>query len=244
MDPDTWIGGPGGRFPATRRSAVFATRSEDPAERARAYETIVGAYWKPVYKYIRLKWRKSNEDAKDLTQAFFSRAFEKEFFEDYDPAKASFRTFLRVCLDGFVANEHKASHRLKRCAPMLSLDFESAEGELIGVEIADGTSLEEMFHSEWVRSVFGLAVDTLRGLCEESGKTVHFALFDEYDLGEGKSGYQEMASRYGLPVTQVTNYLAWVRREFRRIVLEKLQELTASEQEYRSEVRRLLGIDP
>lgn len=225
---------------------MFATRSEDPAERARGYETIVGAYWKPVYKYVRLKWGKSNEDAKDLTQAFFSRAFEKEFFEEYDPVKASFRTYLRVCLDAFVANEHKASQRLKRSAglPVLSLDFASAEGELIGVEVPDGTSVEEMFHAEWVRSVFGLAVDTLRARCREGGKDTQFSLFEEYDLGDVKGSYQELAARYSLPVTQVTNYLAWARREFRRIVLEKLRELTASEREYRAEARRLLGIDP
>lgn len=48
--------------------------SENPAERARAFEVLVRAYWKPVYKYVRLKWRRDAEDAADVTQGFFARA--------------------------------------------------------------------------------------------------------------------------------------------------------------------------
>ena len=42
----------------------------------------------------------------------------------------------------------------------------------------------------------------------------------------------------------MTNYLALARREFRRIVLEKLRELTATDDEFRREARALLGVDP
>src|SRR2546425_10347823 len=77
MSDDTQIGGPSGRFPPTRWSAIVAARGDDPAERTRAFETIVAAYWKPVYKYIRARWGKNNEAAKDLTQEFFARVMEK-----------------------------------------------------------------------------------------------------------------------------------------------------------------------
>ena len=72
------------------------------------------AYWKPVFKYLRLKWHAPAEDAADLTQAFFLRAFEKSFFADFDPRRARFRTYLRTCLDGFVTNARKADTRQKR----------------------------------------------------------------------------------------------------------------------------------
>jgi hypothetical protein len=35
-------------------------------------ERIIALCWKPVYRFIRLKFRKNNEDAKDLTQTFFA----------------------------------------------------------------------------------------------------------------------------------------------------------------------------
>jgi DNA-directed RNA polymerase specialized sigma24 family protein len=101
-------------FPDTSWSAVLGVRSADEAVRARSLEAVAQVYWKPVYKHVRLRWGRVPEDAQDLTQEFFSRALEKGFFDAWDPARGKFRTFLRVCLDGFLANEAKAAGRLKR----------------------------------------------------------------------------------------------------------------------------------
>lgn len=248
MEKDTQIGGPSGRFPTTRWSAIVAARSKDSTERARALEAIAASYWKPVYKYIRLRWGKSNEDAKDLTQEFFSRAIEKGFLDSFDPAKGRLRTFLRTCVDGLVANQEKAARRLKRGGgtPVVPVDFDAAEEELGRMDKPRSDSMEEFFEREFVRSLFSLAVESLRRQCEERDKAIHFRLFELYDLedaGEQRPTYQTLAEQFHLPVTDVTNYLALCRREFRRLALEKLRELTASEEEFRREARALLGIE-
>jgi RNA polymerase sigma factor (sigma-70 family) len=229
---------------------LLAARDADPGVRREAWGTLVASYWKPVYKLLRTRWRLAPEDAEDLTQEFFAMAGAKGLFAKYDAGKARFRTYLRTCLDGFAANEHKAARRLKRGggqAP-LSLDFEGAEAELRRHGASEGLDAEEYFHREWVRSLFGLAVEDLRRWCARSGKETVFRLFERYDL-EGPEAperptYAELAAEHGLPVTQVTNHLAAARRELRRLVLERLRELTASEEEFRSEARLILGIDP
>jgi DNA-directed RNA polymerase specialized sigma24 family protein len=116
-------------FPLTRHAVVRAIAAADIAVRSAAFETIVGAYWRPAYAYSRLRWHRDAEDAKDLTQEFFARALEKEYLARYDPSKARFRTFLRTCLDGFVANADQHARRLKRGGAyrMESLDFDRAE---------------------------------------------------------------------------------------------------------------------
>ncbi len=73
-DTGTGIGGPGGKFPTTQWSAIAALTGGEPDQRKIALEAVINLYWKPVYKYLRIRWRKSNEDAKDLTQSFFARA--------------------------------------------------------------------------------------------------------------------------------------------------------------------------
>src|SRR5262245_37140908 len=238
-----------GDFPETRHSVVSGVASSDDAVRNRASNALVDSYWRPVYKYARLKWGLAREDAEDLTQAFFARALEKAFFDRYDAGRARFRTFLRTCLDAFAANEWKSARRLKRGggAPLLSLDFSGAEGELQPRELRSEEDVEAYFQREWVRSLFGMAVDALRLRCERAGKRTHFALFESYDLDEHAPGarpsYEELARAHALPVTQVTNHLAWARREFRAIVLDTLRELTASEEEFRAEARQILGVD-
>jgi len=245
MSDDTLIGGSHDRFPVTHHSAIAGVRSSVETERSCAYESIVTAYWKPVYKYIRMKWQKSNEDAKDLTQSFFTKVMEKEFFNGYDPVKARFRTFLRVCLDGFVSNEEKAASRIKRGgdAQILSLDFADADDELAHAGPPSHETLDEYFDKEWIRHLFTVAVERLKTECRQNGKQVHFSLFERYHIQEAELTYEEVGAEFGLSVSNVTNFLSFARKEFRRIVLEELRDITATDDEFRNEARLVLGVD-
>jgi RNA polymerase sigma factor (sigma-70 family) len=243
---------PGGdRFPPTRRSVIEAVRSIDGEERERALEALCAAYWKPVYKYIRLRWNRPADEAQDLTQGFFLEVLERELLEKFDSQKSRLRTYLRVCVDSFVSNDHKAGRRLKRGGnvPHVALDFAAAEEELGGAtldpaSIPSPESLEEYFEKEWIRSLFGLAVEELHQLCVARERERTFRLFEAYDLeGNEKISYEQLSNEYGIPVTDVTNALAWARREFRRIALERLRELCGSEEEFQREARAAFGWD-
>jgi RNA polymerase sigma factor (sigma-70 family) len=237
------------RFPATRLSVIDRARSDDAAEQARALETLCAAYWKPVYKYVRLRWNKSTEDAQDLTQGFFAELLERDLLGKYDSAKSRLRTYLRLCIDSFVLNEDKATHRQKRGghAPHLALDFPAAEGELRGVvmdaaSIPSPQSLEQFFEKEWIRSLFAMAVEDLRELCAQRKRSQTFRLFEAYDLsGDAEISYEKLAREFTIPVTEVTNNLAWARREFRSIALDRLRELSGSEEEFQREARAVFG---
>lgn len=239
--------GPGaGRFPATRRSVLLAARDGDPEIRRQALDTLIASYWKAVYKYLRMQHGSDGEVARDLTQSFFLQALEKGTFDRYDPGRSRFRTFLRLCLDGYVANERKAERRLKRGggAVRLSLDFEGAEEELARSPAASGLTSEEYFRREWVRELFARAVERLRTAC--AARPNRFTVFERYDLEEPseRPSYVRLGEELGLTDVQVTNELAAARRVFRRLVLEELRDLTGSEAEFRAEARDILGVDP
>jgi len=81
--------------------------------------------------------------------------------------------------------------------------------------------------------VRALPVDALTAL---TAYTIH----DE----EARPSYAGLAAEFSVAVTDVTNYLAFARREFRRLVLLQLQEMTGSEEEFRREAQSLLGVGP
>jgi len=239
------------RFPPTRRSVIEAARSIDAEERDRALSALCAAYWKPVYKYVRSRWNRPADVAQDLTQGFFAELLERELLERFDSKKSRLRSYLRVCVDSFVSNEDKAGRRQKRGGNVLhvALDFAAAEEEL-GATVMDPAlipspeSLEEFFEKEWVRSLFALAVEDLRELCVARERERTFHLFEAYDLeGSEKISYQQLSKEYGISVTDLTNALAWARREFRRIALERLRELCGSEEEFQREARAAFGWD-
>jgi hypothetical protein len=153
-------------------------------------------------------------------------------------------------VDSFAANAREAKVAQKRGggALLLSLDFVSAEGELRHTPPAEGADPEEYFRREWVRALFAQAVQDLRRRAREAGKETALRLFERYDL-EGPDAaarltYAGLAEEAGLPVTQVTNHLAWARREFRKAALAVLQAHCGSEEEYRAESRDLFGASP
>lgn len=249
MTFETAIGGGIDGFPQTCSTAIANSASSNAEIRRAAFETIVQVYWKPAYKYIRRKWNRSNEDAKDLTQAFFTRAFEKSYFAAFDASRASFRTFLRICIDRFLANEEQQSTRLKRGGMLIleSLDFSTAEQELCREPVSPEYSVDELFYREWVRSLFEIALHELQKDCRSRSKEVLFEVFTQYDIepfrsGEPKPSYAELAQQYGIKVTDVTNYLGAMRREFRRMILDRLRSITANEAEFRREARTLFDI--
>lgn len=225
------MGGPSGRFPSTQLSLLEAAGSGAvlPNE---ALERVSALYWKPVYRFIRAKFRKNNEDAKDLTQSFFAAALQRDLFARFDPAKASFRTYLRMAVERFAANRHAAANRQKRGGDV--------EFEPIGEQTATAASPEQVFEREWQRQLFALALDDFRVHCAECGKQLQFEIFEAYDLAGGDHpSYAALAARHGVAETSVTNYLAWARRMLRQFVIERLRGVTTGERDLRGEMRRL-----
>src|SRR5437588_537666 len=119
----------------------------------------------------------------------------------------------------------------------LSLDFAAADGELSLQAPAAGSDLDGWFHQEWVRALFAAAVDDLRSFCTSVGKEAHFALFERYDLEgpetPGGVTYARLADDFGLAPAQVTNHLAFARRQFRRLLLGRLRTATGTDEEFR-----------
>ena len=245
------------RFPATHASVLQRVRSADPEVRARALETIAAVYWAPLYAHVRLTHRAERADAEDLVQGFFADALRRDLLARWDAARGRFRTYLRACLDAYAANERKAARRLKRGGGAVPLGLDVAElerrladgatghGTVHGAVHGGAADVDRVFHDEWVRAVFARAVARFRARCAAAGRHAHLALFERYDLAADDAPpptYAQLAAELAITPTQVTNWLAAARRDFRAAVLETLRELCADDEEFRDEARALLGV--
>lgn len=231
-------------FPATRLSVIERLRNTEDDQRRLAFGDLVDGYWKPVYKHLRVRWRLSQDEAEDLTQDFFAEAFEGGWLERFDPDKARFRTFVRLCIDRLVMHTRQAARREKRGggAELLSIDFAGAEHELVG-QMSTAPEAEAFFDREFVRALFDRAVRALRGDYLARGRDRHWTVFEKYDLVEQPAGYAALAAELGLTQGQVTGYLAQARRDFRAHVIGELRGLCATADELRRESRELLGVE-
>ena len=233
-------------FPATHLSILERLRGDDADVRHAAFGDLAEGYWRPSYHYLRLQWHLAPEAAEDAVQAFFTVAFEKGYLEKYDPAKARFRTFLRVCLDRFVQNLQKAEQAARRggMTERLSLDFPGAERELAERSGADLADPDRFFRDETIRALFTRALESLRRACEAEGKPLVCRAFERHDVRpDDDTSYASVARELNLSVTTVTNHLHAARRRFREFALAHLRDLVATEEEFRAEARDLFGLE-
>lgn len=228
-------------FPETEQSAVARLRSPDDAVRERATEVVVRAYRGPIIAVLQRRFGLDLPDAEDLAHDFLSQALDREWLQRYDPSRARFRTFLRSCVAAYASTAHEAAGRLKRGGGMTHVSLDDA----VATPQADGP-MEQHFDREWVRSIIAMALDGLRAECQAAGRTATWAVFAAREVEGAECGvppsYAELARRFDLPITQVTNFLAWARPRFREHVLDALRRLTATEEEFRAEARALLGV--
>ncbi len=229
-------------FPETHISAVQALSSPDEETRVRAADVVMRAYRGPIIAVLRHRLGLELADAEDLAHDFLAQALAKQWLERYDPGKARFRTFLRSCLLAFASTAHESAGRIKRGGGVRHVALDDA----MQSAVPDAAG-EQLFDREWVRSILQIALDGFHAECIAAGRELNWRVFHARDVAgadaEAPPSYSDLAARFDLPVTQVTNYLTWARPRFRRQVLEALRALTASESEFRSEARALLGID-
>lgn len=236
---DTSLGGSGPDFPKTAGDMIAGAR--DPSSRVRraAFEDLSRRYWKPVYTYVRLAWSKSNEDAKDLTQAFFLWLLEGDSIARYEQERAGFRTYLKMLLKSFVGHQDEAMSRLKRGGGI----------RIVALDVKDvlpdpgAADPERRFDQEWRRALIQSAVEQVRKQWSSADRAVKFRAFELYDLlpPEGRPTYSEVAGQLGIKESDVRNHLFAVREAIRSEIRQELSEMTSGPEELAEEWNAFFG---
>src|SRR5262245_13864381 len=239
---DTTLGGGEKTFPETTLGFAGGLRNPATADYTRSLETLCSRYWKPVYSYIRIAWAKSNEDAKDVTQAFFAWLLEEDALRKYDPARGGFRAYLKVLLRRFVGHAERDLHRLKRGggARVFSLDGDAPELPELQTGNVDP---EKVFERVWLEELVHQSIGRVRERFAGTGREERFRVYEAFALGAdgARPSYAELAARHGMTVGEVEKALFLVREEIRQEMRAALARSAGSDRELEDEWKRLLG---
>jgi len=135
-------------------------------------ESLCQTYWYPIYAFVRGAGH-SPPDAQDLTQQFFVRLLSKNFLRVVTPEKGRFRTFLRMALRRFLANERDRSHAQKRGGGAIHLSFDTAAAEgRLGLEQTGTIAPDRIYDRTWARTLLEQAATRLENEYHRAGQTV------------------------------------------------------------------------
>ncbi len=243
-DADTTSGDPSARFPETAQDLLRGLRAPSGSDFQAALATLCRRYWKPVYMYVRIAWAKSNEDAKDLTQAYFLQLLEGDSLKKFDATRGSFRSYLKLTLRSFIGHEETALGALKRGGGAHRVSLEGSPPALEEV-VPDPRSAdpEKVFESLWVVELINRAIERVRERYRAHGKEKAFRIYDEYVLSQSspRPTYQDLADRYGIKEREVETHLEALRLEVRQEIRSELAELTSDERSLQEEWDGLFG---
>ena len=235
---DTSLGGSKAEFPQTTGGLIARFADPDAPDRRGDLEELCQRYWKPVYRYLRMVRAKSNDDAKDLTQAFFVWLLEGEPLKSYQAERGSFRKFLKVLLTRFVRDQDEMRRAIKRGGGVKTVMLDE-KPEWFEEHVADPRTSEpwEEFDREWAVSLTRHAIDRVRTRRRADGREITVRVFEAYDLlaPEERPSYAQLAATFGVKETDIQNYLTAVRHEVYAEVRAELAHLTREDVDLRDE---------
>lgn len=239
IDRFTDLGGARHQFPDTSWSRLRASGRPGSAEARAALQALFQSYWKPVYAYVRFRWSKSNEDAKDLTQSFFAWILESGFLDRADAARGRFRSFITSALENFLVDRDRWERRDKRGGGARALELDDAPESLVP---ASAATPEEALIEAWRRDLFLRAEARLEEKLAAEGKRLYYDIFRDYYLAPGgELDYAGVAARHGITTVDVSNHLMHAKRRFQAILTDLVSETVGSEAELQEELKALFG---
>jgi RNA polymerase sigma factor (sigma-70 family) len=229
------------RFNTTRWSLVLAAGQPTSAGSGEALAYLCEAYWYPVYAFIRRRGYRP-EDCADLTQAFFARVLEKNYFQEVDPSRGRFRAFLCASLRHFLSNERDRTQTLKRggSRPPISLDVQNAEGTY-QLEPRDDLTPEKLFDRRWALLLLERVLAELREQHALAGKADLFDQLRGFLTGDSpRVPYAAVARSLATTEGAVKVAVHRLRRQFRDLLVEEIAETVSDEAEIDGEIAYLL----
>ena len=229
-------------FSTTHWSVLSLAGQENSPSAPEALEKLCRTYWPPLYSFARRQGF-GPEEAQDMTQSFFAKLLEKNFWARADSTKGRFRSFLLTAMRQFLADQRDRVRTAKRGGgvQLLSLDDESGEAYFLD-GLNRNLSAEAQYDRQWAATVLEQARARLREECVASGKS---ELYDRVSLVDGRSESGTplalIAKELGMSVSAVKSAVSRLRARYGELVRQEVAQTVSSPAELEAEIRHLLS---
>jgi RNA polymerase sigma factor (sigma-70 family) len=232
-------------FRTTHWSLVAQAGGDETDAAERAISTLCRDYWQPLHAFARSRGH-SEDEAKDLTQAFFARLLERKDLIGISPVRGRFRTFLRAAMTNFLINHWRDSRRQKRGGGELVVSLDEPGDEAIGGpqhQPASDDSPERDYDRQWVRALLAQVLERLSQEAQATGRERVFPVLKQYLIGDrGALPYAEAAKTLGMTETAVKAAIHRLRLRYGELFREEVARTVADAADLDEEIRHLLSV--
>jgi RNA polymerase sigma-70 factor (ECF subfamily) len=220
---------------------VLAARGPNTGPSADALASLCEIYWAPVYGFIRRQGHNTDE-ARDLTQEFFAKVLEKDYFSAADPGRGRFRAFLSVSIRHFLSNERDRARAQKRGGRQIpvSLEWQAAEKQF-QFEPRHDVTPERLFDYEWGLVLLERVLRRLHDEHAAVGRQEQFDRLKGFLTGDSEgTSYRDAAAALGTSEGALKVAIHRLRRRFRDTLMDEIAETVSSPEQVEAELQHLL----
>ena len=230
-------------FATTRWTLVQQAGDAAHPAATEALDYLCRAYWSPVYVFFRGKGLDAPAAA-DLTQEFFARILEKNYFEHARRERGSFRSFLLTCARNFLANDWDRQHAQKRGGGTTVLPLECGPvEERFQREPRHDITPELIFEQQWAWSVVQQALARLEHDVHQAGRDQMYAACRDLLQGNpGEGTYREIAARLDMTEGALKVQIHRLRRRLREILIDEILQAGTAPADAEAEMRHLITV--
>ncbi|MGJ8723568.1 MAG: RNA polymerase sigma factor [Roseibacillus sp.] len=205
-------------------------------------EELCQQYWLPVYGVAR-RAGYGVEEAKDLTQGFFSKLLEKGWLESVDSAKGRFRTFLVTAFKRYMVGEWHRDHAAKRGGLNEAVPLDDGLAERLYLQDeALRSSPEALFDRRWALTLLDLAMKHLEEEYRVGDRQSEFRVLKPcLTAGRGEIDYGALALDLSFSEGTARVAVHRLRKRFRSVIREEIARTVETESEVDDEMRELFS---
>jgi RNA polymerase sigma-70 factor (ECF subfamily) len=233
------------RFPTTQWTLVIRAESRDSPEAREALAQLCGAYWQPLYVFVRMKGH-GVEDAQDLVQGFFARFLSKDYLTVVDREKGRFRSYLLGALNHYMSDEWDRAHAAKRGGGVpdlpMDLDFEAVERQS-SLRAPSTMRPERAYDRKWALALLDRVVQRLRDEYAQAGQSDRYERLIPFVTGDGTPmSFRHAGELLGISEGAARVAAHRLKHRYKEAVREEVAATVSGERETEEELRYLLSV--
>ena len=198
-------------------------------------ERLINTYWKPAYYYARRRGM-DHHAASDCIQEFFARMLAGDWLQTVDKERGHFRGWLLTALRRWVSRSRTATgmDRLTLVSDDVVQAYEQENQQI---------APDELFNRAWAKSCLDEAMRLMQEEQHRGARARQVQVFLAYlqmvSSDNGQPAYDELAERFNVPVTTITNDLHRARTLFKSYLLRIVQETVGKGEDAEQELWEL-----
>jgi len=229
------------KLSTTRWTLVLAASGDEAADAHAAWASLCQQYWYPVYAFVKRHGR-SEDDARDLTQAFFARTFEKHSFAHARRERGRFRTFLLTSVANFLANQHEREHARKRGGGLPHVALDATPPDAAAIDLPDTLDPNQVYERCWASATLESAMTRLERTHAAPAEHKRFERLKPLLTDTDAQPYAAIARDLDVSEGAIRVAVHRLRRQYGQCLRDTIAETVADATQVDDELRYLLEV--